>query len=36
MLERVIPIMKIDSDKRDSITQLFGNIFPPSFHQSRK
>ncbi|XP_060856322.1 uncharacterized protein LOC132934063 isoform X1 [Metopolophium dirhodum] len=36
VIERVVPIMSMSTENRDSITKLFGNIFPPSSRRSRK
>lgn len=36
VIERVIPVMSMNSENRDLITKLFGNIFPPSVRRSRK
>jgi len=36
VIERVIPVMSMNSENRDLISKLFGNIFPPSIHRSRK
>ncbi|VVC28834.1 Zinc finger C2H2-type [Cinara cedri] len=36
VMERVVPIMSLSTENRDSITKLFGNIFPPTSRRSRK
>lgn len=36
VIERVVPIMSMSTENRDSITKLFGNIFPPLSRRSRK
>jgi hypothetical protein len=36
MIERVVPIMSMTTENRDSIIKLFGNIFPPSTRRKRK
>jgi len=36
VVERVIPVMSMNTEKRELITKLFGNIFPPPTRHSRK